>query len=327
MTPAAARILVYEHVTAGGLRGLAPAAVEADLWPMGAAMREAIATDLLALPDRRVARVTVIDARADEQADPAGRRHDLRPRDGEPALDALARLAATHDLVWAVAPETDGLMQACRDRVGAKRWLGSDAAALQVSARKSLTLSALAQAGICTPFDARLAQSVSHWVVKPDDGAGATDTRRHADPVAAHADAARRSGPVTLQPWIDGEPLSLTLLGHADRLELLSLNRQHLLIEPDGFVHFDRVEPIARPGDGDPRWPALLRLVDLLRVAVPGLRGIVGLDLVWHAQQGPVAIELNARTTCAYVGLSQALGRPLAAAVLDACARRETADA
>jgi predicted ATP-grasp superfamily ATP-dependent carboligase len=51
--------------------------------------------------------------------------------------------------------------------------------------------------------------------------------------------------------------------------------------------------------------------------AIPGLRGYVGVDLVWHAVLGPVVIEVNPRLTSAYVGLSAALQRNLAAAVLD----------
>jgi predicted ATP-grasp superfamily ATP-dependent carboligase len=50
--------------------------------------------------------------------------------------------------------------------------------------------------------------------------------------------------------------------------------------------------------------------------AIPGLRGFVGIDLVWHPRCGPVVIEVNPRVTCAYVGLSASLGRNLAAELL-----------
>jgi predicted ATP-grasp superfamily ATP-dependent carboligase len=49
---------------------------------------------------------------------------------------------------------------------------------------------------------------------------------------------------------------------------------------------------------------------------IPGLRGFVGIDVVWHSRCGPVLIEVNPRVTCAYVGLSAALGRNLASDLL-----------
>jgi predicted ATP-grasp superfamily ATP-dependent carboligase len=50
--------------------------------------------------------------------------------------------------------------------------------------------------------------------------------------------------------------------------------------------------------------------------ALPGLRGFVGIDLIWNEERGPVLIEVNPRVTTAYVGLSRRLGRNLAADVL-----------
>ena len=53
-----------------------------------------------------------------------------------------------------------------------------------------------------------------------------------------------------------------------------------------------------------------------IAAAMPGLRGFVGVDLVRHARLGWVPIEVNARVSCAWVGLSAVLGRPLAGEVL-----------
>jgi len=62
----------------------------------------------------------------------------------------------------------------------------------------------------------------------------------------------------------------------------------------------------------------LAALAARVQRALPGLRGFVGIDLVWHAQRGPVVIEVNPRVTCAYVGLSRQLGRNLAGEVIAA---------
>jgi tyramine---L-glutamate ligase len=109
----------------------------------------------------------------------------------------------------------------------------------------------------------------------------------------------------------------------------LSVNRQHLRIDAAGALSYEGVEvnvlPLARPrgaakGAG-PQAAALQMLATRVGQCLPGLRGFVGIDLVWHAQRGPVLIEVNPRVTCAYVGLSQALGRNLAADVIKACRR------
>lgn len=71
----------------------------------------------------------------------------------------------------------------------------------------------------------------------------------------------------------------------------------------------------------------LAALAKIVINAVPGLEGYVGIDLVWRQPTAdpqlrddgqPVVIEINPRLTCAYVGLSAALGRNLAGEILRA---------
>jgi len=102
----------------------------------------------------------------------------------------------------------------------------------------------------------------------------------------------------------------------------LSINRQHLLIDAQGVLSYQGVDVNVLP-PGDPRTATLAAWAARIGRSVPGLCGFVGIDLVWHAQRGPVAIEINPRVTCAYVGLSRALGRNLAAEVIAAQRRRE----
>jgi predicted ATP-grasp superfamily ATP-dependent carboligase len=311
-------ILVFEFVSAGGMPGHPD---EATLRPMGAAMRDAVVADLLRLPVGRVARVSVADSPgAPARHDPAGRLHPLRARPGQPALDFLGEQAALHDAVWVIAPESDGLLSACCERVGPARWLGSTASALHTTSSKERTLSRLAAAGLRTPRDFAGPGQARRWVVKPDMGAGAVDTVVLDDRDAALASAAHRAATgecVTRQPWVEGEALSLSLLCGGTRAEVLSLNRQHLRLAASGHLHFIGVEHTGTDPH-DRRWPALQRLADAVAHALPGLRGFVGVDLVWHARHGPVPIEVNARVTNAYVGLSAALGRNLAGEVLHA---------
>ena len=296
------RVFMYEHLSGGAVDGEAAVELRAD----GAAMRDAVAADLRRVPGLQVA--CVDDASDDAKAD----------ADRGSAIDIVSRAASRHDAVWVIAPETGGLLLQLRRAVGAARWLGCSAAAIEIASSKLATLRRLAAHAVATPLafdgDARH----GGWVVKPDDGAGAIDTRRHTSRAAAEADLAERTQrgqPATLEAWVDGAALSLSLLCGRARCELLSVNRQQVEADADGMLHFHGVSLNTLPRD-DPRWQALQQLARQVDKAIGGLRGFVGIDLVWHAQRGPVVIEINPRVTCAYVGLSALLGRNLAAEVI-----------
>lgn len=212
--------------------------------------------------------------------------------------------------------------------MGAERWLGCSAEAIEWATRKRATLRRLAQAGIATPLDFERDAAVRRWVVKPDDGAGAVDTRVHESAASARADLrerARSMRSASVEPWVEGEAMSLSLICGDAQAEMLSVNRQHLRIDPAGGLHFEGVEPADWPSS-DPRRTSLDRLAQQVHRALPGLHGFVGVDLVWHAKHGPVAIEVNPRLTCAYVGLSKALGRRLGAELVALGAARRGRD-
>jgi tyramine---L-glutamate ligase len=147
--------------------------------------------------------------------------------------------------------------------------------------------------------------------VKPDDGVGASEARRHASRAAAEADLAQRPAAV-LEPWVTGPAMSLSLLCAGGRAELLSVNRQAIAVDAQGWLVEQGVEPISPDAE-----PELHRLAQQVVQAMPGLFGLVGIDYVAHAERGPVLIEVNPRVTSVYAGLMQRWPRPLARAVLD----------
>ena len=301
------RIFVYEYLSGGG--EMAPG----ELLAMGQSMRDAIMADLLRLGNHEVSVATCqLASPVPEPARP------VTPRHGESVFDFVAREADAHDLAWVVAPETDGLLARLNQCVDPGRWLGCEGPAIHIATRKRLTLMTLAEAGIATPLAFEHQPETTRWVVKPDDGAGAMATRLHHDPAAAVDDWSARSragSPMAVEPWVDGAALSLSLLCGRKRCELLSINRQHLDIDEQGLLSFRSVEVNVIPLT-DPRTAALGTVAARVHQAIPGLRGFVGIDLVWHPQRGPVVIEVNPRVTSAYVGLSRSLGRNLAAEVI-----------
>ncbi|HET7794812.1 MAG TPA: ATP-grasp domain-containing protein, partial [Rhizobacter sp.] len=243
----------------------------------------------------------------------------VRPRPGESAFDFVARQAALPDVAWIDAPETGGLLAQMQQVVGPARWLGCDAAAIAVASGKRATLQRLVEHGVATPLAFAHVPEVSRWVVKPDDGAGGVATRVHHSQDEAMADWDHRSqagSPMTIEPWVDGEALSISMLCKArHRVEMLSVNRQRIAVDGEGALSFEGVEVNAIALDSH-RGRTLSGLVSQVANSIPGLRGFVGIDLVWHPRCGPVVIEVNPRVTCAYVGLSDALGRNLAAEML-----------
>ena len=304
------RVFVYEHLTGAG-----SAEAGTELFGAGLAMRDAVVQDLLAAGDLMVS----VAAGHRAPAVPAGA-SPVQAQAGTSAVDFVADQARLHDRVWVIAPETDGVLGRLQRAVGAERWLGCAADAIALASSKRATLVRAAQHGVLTPLEFASSRASRRWVVKPDDGAGAVATRVHDTLAAAHDDAEsrrRRGESATLEAWVAGEPLSLSLLCSADRTELLSVNRQQLVVHADGELSFAGVHIAALPRD-DARFATLNAWAQTLVGAIAGLCGFVGVDLVWHPQRGPVLIEINPRVTMAYVGLSAAIGCNLAQAVLGA---------
>jgi predicted ATP-grasp superfamily ATP-dependent carboligase len=308
------RIFVYEPLSAED-----PASTQAlgrgtpahaEMLAAGRGMRDAVAADLA-----RIAGLTLTVAGSEQEAGHGQR--VLAMREGEDSLAFVRRQALQHDLCWIIAPESDGLLLALHDAVGDARWIGCSAAAIRTATSKSATCAALAAAGIATPLlYARNRRGA--WIVKPDDGAGTLQTRRHADRAAAQADleARRRAGQrAVAEPFVEGVALSVSMIVGPDLARPLAVNRQRLALDAQGWLHDLGVQPAAIAG-ADRRVPALHALAARVAAAIPGLRGYVGVDVVWNERDGPVVIEVNPRVTCAYVGLSALLRRNVADEIL-----------
>jgi predicted ATP-grasp superfamily ATP-dependent carboligase len=146
--------------------------------------------------------------------------------------------------------------------------------------------------------------------VKPDDGAGCEDTAIAPDQDAARSLLAANPARMVAQPWIDGEPVSLSVLCASSRSTLLAVNRQEVrIVEQSVVVDQLLVNAITDTGG------RLAALAEAVVRAIPGLWGYIGIDLL-RTRDGPVVLEVNPRLTTSYCGLEAALGLNVAELVL-----------
>lgn len=302
------RIFAWEYVTSGGWRECEGSRA---LIAEGAAMLRALVRDLSNLPN-----VEPVVAR-----DPGIEIGELQARhetiDRENLWESWRRIAAGADAVWPIAPETDGLLErATALAEGAGRpVLNSRPGALATARSKRATARQLGEHGIpvvpCMRFGAAPPGSTHGWIVKPDDGAGATDTYFMADQRSLERWRPPHAGQnFIVQPFVPGIPISLSMLAQDGAAWLLACNTQDITCADGAFAYHG-----GTVGGAEARRADLEPLAARIAAALPDLWGYVGVDLVDGAA-GPVVLEINPRLTTSYVGLGESLGLNPASLVL-----------
>lgn len=287
------RILAWEYVTAGGWR---ECGASESLIAEGRMMVETLARDLT-------------DAGAEV----------LLPRDD--AADpwaGLEDLTAQADAVWPVAPETGGILEKAVSIVAGlgRPVLASRPDALAAARSKWTTSRRLAEAGIRAVPTFRLSdplpESAHGWVVKPDDGAGADETRFLAVPPISRSGGREGAKPEpVIQPFLPGTPASFSMLACDGKAWLLSCNLQKVACADGAFSYRGGIV-----GGAEDRRGAWTPLAEAVAGAFPGLWGYVGVDLI-DGETGPVVLEINPRLTTSYAGLRDSIGINPAGLVLD----------
>jgi predicted ATP-grasp superfamily ATP-dependent carboligase len=304
------KIFVYEHITGGG--GLGSALPDA-LLPDALLMLHALVADLA--DAGCVQLVGLRDHRLASHSFPGEWRALCSRAQHDEAGDELIR---DSDATWPIAPETGGVLESLSERVlGADRLLlGSRPEGVRIGASKLATALRLERARVPSVPTFRRddvrADGGTGWVVKPDDGCGCEDVRLFDALEAALRWIDSRSDPqrYVLQPYVQGEPLSLSALARDGEAWLLSVNRQRIALDGGTFAYRGSVVNVFPDADG-----RFQRLVQQIAAAIPGLWGYFGVDLIL-SDAGPAVVEINPRPTTSYAGLRDALGINPAALVL-----------
>jgi tyramine---L-glutamate ligase len=213
------------------------------------------------------------------------------------------------DAIWPLAPESNGILESISRRVllRNKVLLGCTPAAVHLTSSKYRTFRALTMAGIAAVptyrAHATLPSDVHAWVVKPDDGAGCSDTRIFSPPKAARKwIAAQQHGGYVLQPFISGRPCSVSVLCCNGDVVMLGCNDQRVAVSDNQFHDMGSTVNGIEDESGE-----LKRLSCRVVSAIPGMWGYVGIDFIL-TEQGPVVLEVNPRMTLSHAGLHASIG-------------------
>jgi predicted ATP-grasp superfamily ATP-dependent carboligase len=216
------------------------------------------------------------------------------------------------DMVWLLAPESGGVLEKLSRMTLPHKSLGCAPEAVSIAASKSATAACLAEHGVAAVLAYDSAEALATPLLcKPDDGAGCEDTRCFDNKAEAADWLAEHSGHI-VQPWLEGEPASISMLCRGGVAWLLACNRQLVESDAQGLLHYrgSVLNGMAQ------HWEAFEVVARQVAGALPGLIGYVGVDVMVH--QGRVTVlEINPRLTTSYVGLRQATGLNPARLVLD----------
>lgn len=325
------RVLVFEYITGGGLlpaKSAGPTSdafssrrLDHDLLAEGRAMVTALASDFATLAgcDVHVLR----DADVDLLLPPTVRTHAVR--DTAEYAEAFDEQAAAADWTVVIAPECDGALLACAERVlgSGGRLLSPGPDIILLSSDKQATAEHLARSGVAVPRGAVVAPDHSvpaglafPLVIKPRDGAGSQGVRLVRS-AADYAAAVREQASARVEEYCPGEAASVAILCGPRGNAPLAPCRQRL--SDDGrLAYLGGSTPI--PQNLAERATALAnRAVATLEGAV----GYLGVDLVLGPEEsgaGDRVIEINPRLTTSYVGLRAAYDSNLAGAMLEIAA-------
>lgn len=318
------KILVCEFITGGGLSA---EALPESLVNEGSLMRDALLHHLAEMDQFEI--VTLHDARLTPSPLAS---HSIEVNAGQ-FNDVFTETLATVELVWLIAPETNGVLLELSELCYASHekgalFLGCGFDSTLIGTSKTLCYEALQQASIYTlpvyagedlmqeEYQVLGSQDIKQWVAKPEDGAGCEGIRLFdsLDDLKSWIAQDERYLTYLAQPYQAGLAASFSMLCRNGKAWLLSCNEQH--IEHDGG-HF-KLTGITINGMSA-YWQRFETVARKIAKMLPDALGYIGVDVIVDTENANkiYVIEINPRLTTSYVGLEQALDYNPAKLILD----------
>ena len=304
------KVLVIEYFTSG----MCQQPPVASLVKEGMRMRDALSNDLQQIKETQV---LVLHDRRLPPSSSAANVEIVKSNNN--FIDQFIALLNSVDACFPIAPESDAVLeQICKMcEQQNKLLLNTGADAVKLSASKRQTLQVLQTAGInCVPtlpYASPIPFS-GQVVIKTDDGIACQNlfivySNNHNKQMFDQR--------YIMQPYIQGQAASLSLLCFDGQALLLATNTQELRRRGQGLeLRTCGVNMLSHD------WQALEVLAQNIAEAMPGLAAYVGVDLI-ITEQEVLVLEINPRLTTSYIGLHRSIGVNPAQLVLDTlCQKR-----
>ena len=301
------RLLIYEHLTGGGMAG---EELQASWLDEGQAMRRAA---IAAFRQAGCDVVTLQDARlpAEDHTEflPINHKADLRP--------ALLQMIDQTDHGLLIAPETGGslaeVVALAQQKPG---WhLGCDLNSINLCGDKWQASRFFHEQHIKHPQTWLMNDDSFQWnllsgnvVTKPRDGAGSLETFLFESSRKNACLNQITSDRTILQKFCEGRSMSLSALcdGRGGVAPIVVFDHNRQLVPVDDWIwEFQCHNPRMMPQNFMNR---LEQCQNALRL-VAGLRGWVGVDFIWNERSGQeTVIEINPRLTMSFAWLHENTG-------------------
>lgn len=328
------RILVYEHISGGGF---ADEPIPMNILSEGFGMSRMLIADFRAAGHNVTA---MLDSRIAKLNPPIEANHIVPISSSQAIQVNLRKLAQEVDVAYVIAPEKDGALQSLvevLEQTGVTS-LNCRTNAIKKVSNKNVFYESIRSLGLPLPqtrifcvnddfneIKKAIQSSLNFPVIfKPSDGVSCDGLSlvRNSEEIASAIGKIRLESSnknFLVQEFIEGAPVSVSLLSTNDKAMAITLNRQDIAIESPKSC--SRYNGGAIPFD-HPLQHEVFKIAEKLAKSVQGLRGYFGVDFVLTNQE-VVVVEVNPRLTTSYIGLRKIVNFNLAQAIINAVLKHE----
>jgi predicted ATP-grasp superfamily ATP-dependent carboligase len=296
-------ILIFEYITGGGMIGQD---LSSSLVKEGELMLNAVANDFAAVSSVHVN--VLRDYRLRGTGSDASRWRNKYIADAENSFHAwIERLGENIDALLIIAPESGNILTTLCEQYSKQDYmlLNSTIESIALTTDKLETYKYLKQFSIpqiSTHEMTDIASIISdRLIIKPKEGVGCENISLCATEMITDDTLNTFSNKdYIVQPYVQGQHASLSLLCCNGECSVLTANRQNIVeIENRLYLKECVVNALQRE--------EFIEFSKNLIQALPGLKGYIGVDILLRENE-VLLVEINPRLTTSYVGLRSALG-------------------